>query len=332
VSTPLRPVPVVSVALCTHNGALYLGEQLRSILAQTRVPDEVVISDDASTDGTIELARAVLAESTIPVSLTVISNTVALGVTGNFEQAVRACRGDIIVLSDQDDVWHRDRVAIALTAFDADPDLLFLHSNAQLVDETGRPIGYSLFAALQISRRELRWVRSGRAVRALLRRNLATGATAAFRTSLLDAALPFPAPWVHDEWLAIIAAVTGRIDYRSDSLIDYRQHGANQIGATRSSLVEKSDTLRGSRYNRIDSLIVRTERLRERVLALGDQVHPGVLLRLDDKLSHLRARRGLPAAPPLRIPGILAGIVSGRYDRYGRGLYDVARDLLQRAG
>ena len=322
-------MPVVSVALCTHNGARYLGEQLRSILAQTRVPDEIVLSDDASIDGTIDLARAVVAESKTVVPLTVISNSVALGVTANFEQAVRACRGDIIVLSDQDDVWHRDRVAIALAAFDADPDLLFLHGNAQLVDETGRPIGYSLFQALEINGRELRWIRNGRGVLALLRRNLATGATAAFRTGLLDAALPFPAPWVHDEWLAIIAAVTGRIDYRSELLIDYRQHDGNQIGATRSSLVEKSDTLRGSRLERLDSLIARTERLRERVLELGDQVLPGFLAQLDAKLSHLRARRALPAARPLRVPGVLVGIVRGRYDRYGRGLYDVARDLLQ---
>src|SRR5213080_381833 len=93
----------LSVALCTYNGAAYLGEQLDSIVAQSRPPDELVVCDDGSTDETVEVLETFLAEAPFPVRLQ--RNEANLGFVKNFEQAISLCTGDFVALSDQDDVW-----------------------------------------------------------------------------------------------------------------------------------------------------------------------------------------------------------------------------------
>ena len=168
----------VSVALCTFDSARYLRPQLRSIAEQTVLPAEVVISDDGSHDDTLAIVEKWAAEAPFPVIL--LRNTTALGVTANFEQAVRATRGGLVALSDHDDVWHPDRVAVAQARFSEDPDLLLLHTDARLIDGEDVPLGYDLLASLRVGRGERALLTGGGAFRALVRRNLVTGATAMF--------------------------------------------------------------------------------------------------------------------------------------------------------
>ncbi|GAG35502.1 unnamed protein product, partial [marine sediment metagenome] len=93
----------LSVAMCTCNGAAFLPEQLASIAAQTRRPDELVVCDDHSTDKTVSIVESFAAKAGFDVRLVV--NAQPLGATKNFEKAIGLCGGDIIALSDQDDVW-----------------------------------------------------------------------------------------------------------------------------------------------------------------------------------------------------------------------------------
>ena len=100
----------VSVALCTHNGAVFVAEQVASILAQRPAPREIVVGDDASSDATIEIIeRAVVearaAESGLRTELLVLRRESPLGVTANFDATIAACRAEVVALSDQDDVW-----------------------------------------------------------------------------------------------------------------------------------------------------------------------------------------------------------------------------------
>jgi len=166
-STPAAG-PRVSVALCTHDGAPFIGVQLHSILTQSRPPDEVVISDDDSRDGTEAVIRTALEsfwrdnpDATVEVLL--LRNSPALGVVKNFEATISACTGDLIVLSDQDDVWRPDRIERALAEFAADPKLLLVNSDAELVDEHAVRLGSTLFRALEVSAKELRDIREDRA-------------------------------------------------------------------------------------------------------------------------------------------------------------------------
>ena len=328
--------PRISVALCTHNGVPYIAEQLRSILHQSLPPSQLVVSDDASSDGTVALVREIIARFRAErpgsvLKFTLLQNPVALGVVKNFERAVQECSGELIALCDQDDVWQPHRLETVARVFAQRPELTLLHSDAQLVDAGGKPLQHTLFEAIGFSAAERLAVHEGRAFDALLRRNLVTGATTVFRRELLDLALPFEPAWVHDEWLAIVASLTGRVDFLPDPLVDYRQHGANAIGASKPTLGQKVSRLQEPRT-------VRNERLLQRAAALERRLDGfGALGAGNDrarslaagKLRHERMRSALPAVRLFRVPRVLWAALLGDYSRFGRARYDVARDLLQ---
>jgi glycosyltransferase involved in cell wall biosynthesis len=328
--------PRISVALGTRNGARFLREQLESILAQSRPVDEIVLSDDASTDGTVELAEQVIGEhrstaaetdASTP-SLVVFRNPVALGVTANFEQALRAASGEFVALCDQDDVWHRDRVSRAIDEFARRPDLDLVAAEAQLVDDVGAPLGRSLLETLGVDEAVRSRLASDAAFRELLKRNVLTGATMMVTRRLVELASPFPASWVHDEWLAIVASVAGGIAVVSEPVIDYRQHGGNQIGVSRLGPGGKLARLREPRTARNAALLARAEDLAARLppIANGDAT---VETEVRSKLDHERMRQRLPVARVRRLPPVWREWRRGAYERYGRGAQDVLRDVVQ---
>jgi glycosyltransferase involved in cell wall biosynthesis len=323
--------PRVSVAVGTHNGARFLGEQLGSILAQTRPVDEIVLSDDASTDDTVDLAERLVGDfrdSGGRVDLRVLRNRRALGVTANFEQALRAATGDVVALADQDDVWRPDRVARALEVFGARPDVQFVASDATLIDADGAELGTTLFGTLGLADALRERLDGPGAFDELLRRNLVTGATAMVRRSLVERAAPFPASWVHDEWLAIVASVTGGLGVLPDRLIGYRQHGANQIGVTELGWSGRFGKLREPRSDRNARLLARAADLAERLPAIAAP-YAVTAERVAEKLAHERLRSGLPTRRFRRVAPVLGEWRTGGYARYGLGARDVLRDLVQ---
>lgn len=327
--------PTVSVALCTHNGAPFVVEQVQSILNQTVSAMEIVLSDDASADDTVaEVRRLVRGHHTdhgvAAPRLVVLQNDSALGVTANFEQAVRAATGDLVALCDQDDLWQVDRLALIAAEFQARPELTLLHHDARLVNDRGAPLGTTLAQAIGFTAAERRREHEGNAFAVLLRRNTVTGATTVFRRDLVAAAVPFPATWVHDEWLAMIASMVGQVDYLPATLIDYRQHASNQIGASKPSLSEKVSRVTEPRTARNDRLAARANSLAERAVAL-DGVPGRMRAAVERKAAHERWRSGLPASRIRRVFPILGAALRGRYHLFGRARYDIVRDVLQPA-
>ncbi len=324
----------VSVALCTHNGEDFIAEQLRSILGQSQPPREIILSDDASSDSTVDVARREFEDvrsrrPELDIEFRLIRNSSALGVTKNFEQAVREAKCELIALSDQDDVWRSNRLQLMVSRFEADPELLLLFGDARLVDTEGAPLGSTVFDAIAVSRWERETLRAGRAFDVLLRRNIAVGATTVFRRSLLAFALPFPRSWVHDEWLAVIAAAKGpgTVDSMLEPLIDYRQHGGNQIGARKLTLAGKARRIFEPRSERNERLVMAFEILRERLEELP--VRESVRTKAREKSAHESVRNDLPKGRVRRIGPVLREVRTGRYALSGRGWPDVARDLLQ---
>ena len=135
-------ISTISVALCTYNGARYLQQQLESIAGQTRRPDEVVVCDDGSGDSTMEFVRSFAKTATFHVR--VYQNDRVLGVTKNFDQAIGYCTGDMIALSDQDDVWHPQKLVRMEQAFAASPRVGAVFWDAEVVDSELRPLGHRL--------------------------------------------------------------------------------------------------------------------------------------------------------------------------------------------
>ncbi|MEL4319003.1 glycosyltransferase family 2 protein [Leifsonia sp. YIM 134122] len=321
----------ISVALCTYNGAQFIADQIASILSQDRPVDELVIADDGSADDTVAIAiAAIAAHPRGPgVSVRVLESSTRLGVTANFARALDACSGDLLVLSDQDDVWHADRVSRMVRMFDDRPTLLLAHGDARIVDGDGEPTGELLFQTLGVTDAEKGDVHAGRALQVLLRRNIVTGATTMLRRELVASAAPFPASWVHDEWLAVIAAVSGGVDLLEAPLIDYRIHGGNQIGASSLTASGRVQRLRAPRTERNARLLARAEALAERLPLLSGPASGAVIEMGRQKLEHERARSSLPARRLPRIGPVLREWRTGRYASAGLGAQDVLRDLVQ---
>ena len=322
----------VTAVVCTHRGAAYLGEQLASILAQSRPVDEIVVSDDASPDDTVGVAVRTLEASDVPFR--VFTRDTPLRVAVNFAFGVEQARSPLVAFADQDDSWHRDKLARLLPCFD-DAAALLAHSDARLVDATGAELEPSLFAALEISPAEWAAYADADAAAAadrdqygvLLRRNLVTGATAVVRREFAAAAGVAPAPWIHDEWLAIAAALRDGIRVVREPLVDYRQHGANQIGQVTPTLRDKVAKVTGPGYAEQVRRVERAEALRARLGALGASTAQRV--ELDRKLAHERRRLRLPDARLARLALVAQGWRRGDYARYSsRGTLDVVRDLL----
>src|ERR1051325_4683641 len=225
----------LSIALATYNGAAFLKEQLESIAAQTRTPDELVISDDQSTDDTLRMIVEFAATVDFPVRLSV--NESNLGTAKNFEKAISLCRGDVILLSDQDDVWHNDKLESVECIFEAKPRLSLVFSDAELVDEMLQPFAETLFDQLGFNDRKQRLVKSGRALEVQLRENLVCGCTIAFRANLKELVLPISSdgPLVHDGWIMLLIAAAGEIDFIKRPLLKYRQHSAQQSRLSQTS-------------------------------------------------------------------------------------------------
>lgn len=324
----------ISVALCSFNGERFIAEQLLSILGQTQPPQQIVLSDDASADATVELARETVQSflarhPNMELELRVLENASPLGVTRNFEQAIAACTSELVALSDQDDVWAPDRLAKVGTVFLERPELLLLHSDARLVDEAGAVLPGTLLDTLEVSADVRHAIHAGNAFDALMRRNLVTGATTVIRRSLFDRATPFPESWVHDEWLAIVAAAFDGLELMEETLIDYRQHGSNQIGVSRLSFFGKLSRMLepGSVRNR--RLLGRATALVDRFESMGEAVPQHRVEATHRKLEHERLRSRLSSHRVMRLVPLVRELRTGRYAEFGRGGLDVVRDLVQ---
>ena len=243
----------ISVAICTYNGELYVEEQLMSICNQSRRPDEIIIFDDASTDNTVKIIKRILSSKNI--EYTIVENEKNMGVTKNFENAIKKCTGDIIFTSDQDDVWYIDKVKIIERIFKENKKCNLVFTNASLVDSELKEFKIDLWKSVGFKPS----IENKYIIDILLNRCVVTGATMAIRNCKLEKLFPIPNGWLHDGWLAIIYAMNNRVLYLDKKLILYRQHSNNVVGAKNINLIGKIK----SYFNNIKKIKkVRSDRLK----------------------------------------------------------------------
>ncbi len=204
---------MISVCVTTYKGEKYREEQLSSILKNISVEDEVIVSEDGNDIAFLEdlskrepCFRAVKGPG--------------CGAVANFEYALSHARGDIIFLSDQDDIWTDDKVKKVLNAFE-NPDCIMVVHDADLIDGEGVQIGESFYA-----------IRNSKAgIVKNIWKNSYIGCCMAFRKELLEYALPFPTSGtLHDQWLGLLAEQKGNVVFLEDKLLHYRRHGENVSG------------------------------------------------------------------------------------------------------
>jgi len=205
--------------MATYNGAMYLREQLDSIMAQTVLPYEIIIQDDCSTDQTVSVIQAY--ESSIPIRLVI--NTENIGYVRNFETALQRANGDYIALCDQDDRWMPDKLEKLLNIL---PQYSLVYSNSELIDAQGCSMGKSLSGKLKN-----RFI-TAHSPLCFVYDNCVSAHSILFDRALIPMLVPFPNHIYFDAWIAACAANVNGIGYVDEMLVGYRQHTANTLSIT----------------------------------------------------------------------------------------------------
>jgi glycosyltransferase involved in cell wall biosynthesis len=206
--------------MAMYNGAAFVVPQVDSILRQLRDGDELIVVDDASNDGSPALLRGI-GDPRVQVH----RNDANAGILRAFEKALRLARGEIVFLSDHDDVWLDGKLDKMLAVYRARPDVTMVLSDARLIDEAGREVSESFFSL------------RGRFATGLVRnfiKNKYLGCTLSFRRSMLKHFLPIPSDVpMHDIWFGALNEIYGRTHFIDEPLVAYRRHARNASPLTR---------------------------------------------------------------------------------------------------
>lgn len=200
--------------MAVYNGAAFLKAQVESILVQLGAQDELIVVDDASRDDSLGVLQNIR-----DPRLHVHRNERNLGVLRAFERALNLARGEIVFLSDQDDVWLSGKVAKALEVFASNPAVTMVASDAMLIDEQGQTLNQSFFSA--------RGRFSAGFVHNFIK-NKYLGCTLSFRRTMLSHFLPIPQDVpMHDIWFGLLNEIYGKTYFIDEPLIAYRRHRRN---------------------------------------------------------------------------------------------------------
>lgn len=206
--------PLISIGLCTYNGAAFLREQLESLVRQTYRPLEIRIRDDRSVDTTLEIIREF--QSRYPF-IHLVENQERLGLQKNFEAVFMDCTGDFIAPSDQDDVWKPEKLERLYQSIHSHQ---LVYHDSELIDEMGNSLNFRISDKFQLGQ----W----KDQIPFLLFNCISGHSMLFRKNLRELAIPIPEAGFYDHWLAWVALESGTVGYCPEVLVSYRQHQSNQ--------------------------------------------------------------------------------------------------------
>lgn len=204
----------ISVCMATYNGEKWVAKQIESVISQLSETDEIVIVDDCSTDGTCNIISLYGDER-----IKLLENSKNIGVDKTFERAIANAVGDIIFMSDQDDLWYPEKVEKIISRFQANANCTLVLSDADIIDGKGNQTGITYF--------QKRGDFKHGVINNLIKCKF-LGCSIAFRSSIRNKFLPFPdnIPG-HDMWIGVVNEVYGSTSFISSPLIGYRRHGEN---------------------------------------------------------------------------------------------------------
>lgn len=314
-----------SIALCTYNGEKFLKEQLESFVNQTQLPDELIICDDSSTDSTVEILKEF--EKNSPFFVQIEINHKQLGVIKNFEKAISLCTGDLIFLSDQDDIWMPEKTEIITKQFEQNEELGMIFSDAELIGENSEKLGKTLFDET---------FRKTDKIKSLfdlcLNKNVATGATMAFRSKLRNNFIPIPTNIpniIHDGWIALVLSSITECKCLEKPLIKYRQHNQQQLGLfgkTYENSIEKLKediTILQNFPDYFENEIL-LKRLTKKKALINE-----IVVEKTELIKHYEARKSISKSRLKRIFPICSELLSGRYFKFSSGLKSAIKDFLE---
>jgi len=327
----------ISVVMATCDGQRYLPGQLASLMGQTRLPDEVLVVDDASTDDTVTILEDFASEAPFKVRLE--HNPERLGSTLTYQRGISLCTGDLIALCDQDDLWMPQKLARMERLMVDHPEALFAFTDAALIDETDSLLPERMWAARSFGPGEQESLRAD-PFGVLVHRSLVTGCTVMFRAAARSLLLPIPQgsaagePLIHDRWLSLVLSAAGPVVALDEPLVAYRLHPEQQVGLPATSpgalfrhlrsLPLLGATLPTRRFHHLEHL----QELQRRVEASG-MVGATTRNHVDAVVAHLNFRKEQgDSSRPQRIIPVLREALAGGYHRHSNGLSSILADLL----
>ncbi|MDR0830885.1 MAG: glycosyltransferase [Prevotellaceae bacterium] len=216
---------MISVCIATYNGEKYIRQQLSSILCQIGENDEVIVSDDFSQDKTLEILGN-FDDKRIKIFQNELHNKTQIfdfeRITANFENAIQHANGDLIFLSDQDDIWHENKVAVIKSKIGE--NFAVIH-DCRVIDGADNELFPSYFD----------FVGAKKGILKNIVKCSYLGSCMAFKKELIEFSLPFPPKTPHDLWLALIAEHKKSLNLLKTPLIDYRRHENTNSTAARKS-------------------------------------------------------------------------------------------------
>lgn len=334
---------VVSVAVCTYNGARHIEAQLQSIIDQTRPPDEIIVRDDGSSDGTLDLVYEISRQSRIPVK--VFRNDKNLGVTRNFQAAILDCTGDVVFLADQDDQWFQNKIEKMLRPFQEDSTVGMVYSDALVSDALLASKGFTLFDS---GGRSQTWKGSRRDPRDILKRPNIKGCTMALNRKLAVSLLPIPERdgkpvWTHDYWIAFGMHCAAKVVVQDEPLMLYRIHDANVSGLVAPGRAgeQKRNRIYSSRFSTsrtksraalYECLFEFAETARDQGLVRHSKSSAALLQALQEDAEILNSRiRIVDTSSSIKRTALaFVFLCKGWYSRFKGGSFQFFRDLLGR--
>ncbi len=259
-------LPVVSIVIATFNGALFLSQQMESVVTQSYPNTEIIVVDDCSTDETIAILQSF--QFNYP-QIKIIRNEQNLGYIKNFEKGCKLASGEYIALCDQDDVWDKDKIKKMQAAIG---DYPIIYCDSALCDENLKPIG------VNISDRGNCQDYDNCLQQAVFCRIY--GHATLIKKDFLQKAIPFLEVIPHDWWLCYMATFYGGMKYLDEPLASYRQHSANIFGAA------GGKTRKHNKINKAEKKRLEMNQIRTRIKAFYDKC-PQELVMEKDVLSRL---------------------------------------------
>lgn len=316
----------ISIAMATYNGEKYLQEQLDSFLNQTRLPDELIISDDCSTDSTMQILQNFAKDT--PFEVKIYQNEQNLGYARNFENALKQTSGDLIFLSDQDDIWFPNKIEFITDFAQQNEQYLLYINDAEICFADGTPTGLTkLNQTLALG---------------LPEKDFTTGCCMAVRKDLKDIALPIPKKFhAHDVWLNRLSHTLETRKVIPVVLQLYRRHGENTSDwiASRTKKQKSFDLLIYKLMYK-DNLDLELEQFDDEINALRSIISSGLLtesmetkviqeINKIEVMKLIRTERiKIRSMPHIsRLKYVIKLLLSGDY-RYYSGWQSATKDLL----
>ena len=272
-----------SVSVCTYNGERYIADQINSIIHQTVKPDQIVISDDSSTDKTLEIAKSILSASEIDYIIHV--NRPGLGITGNFDKSFTLCTGDIVFPCDQDNVWEPALIESFVRYFQANADVMLAFCNGYVTD-SGLKRQKVTYTDAQMDVKDKREVLR----KALNKTFFPHGHTIAVRRAFIMKCIP--SFFFYDCWLTMCSAAEGAVGSLNEKLICFRRHDSAASAAEGGG--DRTGKLKFLRSKSFDEFFVwpgcQSEAYGRYLQLYGDRLDADIMAELD---SHMAFEREL---------------------------------------